>query len=119
MKHKEGPCLKKDCSWCCDPVRVRESFPDQKIPKDNKGKNIWKDRGEVVIPESHPETVKLKTFDCVNLDDKTGRCKDYKNRPEICKNSGCINEGSSESVDEQHRKTINEKFLSINQRKNK
>ncbi len=119
IKHKEGPCLDKKCSWCCDPIRVKRSFPNDKIPRDKDGKKIWIDREEIQIPESHPDTVKLKTFDCVNLDNETGECKDYQHRPEICKNSGCINEASSESIDQQHKKTINEKFISISQGKRK
>lgn len=119
MKHKEGPCLDKNCSWCCDPVRVNQTFPDNKIPRDKNNDKIWVERDEILIPELHPETVKLKTFDCVNLDNETGKCKDYENRPEICKNSGCIDEASDKSIDEQHEKTVNEKFISLNKSKKK
>lgn len=115
--NKIGPCLEKNCSWCCDPVRIgrskREGFADFKEPTDKNGDDIWKETGEFLIPESHPETTLIKTFDCINHDKENNRCKDYENRPDICRSTSCINENSDKSVDEQHCESVNAKFFKI------
>ncbi len=119
MSNKHGPCLEKNCSWCCKPVKVPANFPDEKIPKDKEGKKIWKDRDELIVPASAFDRVRLKTFDCDLLDSETGKCTDYENRPEICRNTSCLDDTSSKSVDEQHKDTIDEEFLVLRgQRKN-
>jgi Fe-S-cluster containining protein len=118
MKEKSGPCIEKKCSDCCDPVKVHQTFPDAKIPVDEKGEKIWKGRDEVVIPESGIDHVKLKTFDCEKLDKETGLCKDYENRPDICRNSSCISPESSESIDAQHTRHISEKYITIKTKRN-
>lgn len=41
MSEKFGPCLDKKCSWCCDPVKVPKSFPDERIPVNGDGEKIW------------------------------------------------------------------------------
>ena len=115
-EHKLGPCTDKNCSWCCDPVKVHQFFPDEKIPVNAKGEKIWKERNELLIPENS-ETMRLKTLDCINLDKETGLCKDYENRPEICKDTSCIDPNSKESVDEQHAKQTGEKFIKLEIRK--
>lgn len=113
-KHdKPGPCLDKKCSWCCDPIKVHRFFPDENIPTNKKGEKIWKERPGLLIPEEHIDTVRLKTFDCVNLDKGTGICKDYEGRPDICKNTSCVDPDSKESVDKQHAKHTSEKFIQI------
>lgn len=113
MKEKHGPCIDKNCSWCCNPVKVRAGFPESKIPKNKSGEPIWHKRAEILVPEEHPDTVRLETYDCDHLDHETGRCKEYEDRPEICKSSGCVDETSSESEGEQYKKTVEQKFLKI------
>ena len=61
------------------------------------------------------DITKLETYDCKNFDSASGLCKDYKNRPDICKNSGCINPNSSESIDEQFEKMKDKEFIKIKQ----
>lgn len=109
---KIGPCLEKKCSDCCDPVKMPRFMPEEKIPKDAEGKPLWTKRRELLVPEDQERT-KLETYDCKNFDPETGKCKDYENRPEICKNSGCVNPESEESVEEQHRKMKETKFMKI------
>jgi Fe-S-cluster containining protein len=115
MKNYPGPCLEKQCTWCCNPVKVPKDFPDKEMPVDKGGNQIWHECGEIIAPENHIETVKIKTFDCVNLDAKTGKCRDYENRPEICRNTSYIQPDSTESTDTQHRKMTSEKFIILNQ----
>ncbi len=92
---------------------MKFDFPESEIPINKSGGKIWRERGEILVPESHPDTVRLKTFDCLNFDRATGMCHDYENRPEICRNTSCLKDDSTESVDEQHSKAINEKFVVI------
>ncbi|KKR07358.1 MAG: hypothetical protein UT32_C0012G0021 [Parcubacteria group bacterium GW2011_GWC2_39_14] len=103
--------LDKKCSSCCSPVKVHRSFPDEKIPVDVNGEKIWTDRGEIMIPIKHIDTVRLRTFDCKKLDQQTGQCQDYENRPDICKNTSCFDEAHPSSIDEQHREFVDEKFI--------
>jgi Fe-S-cluster containining protein len=92
MKEKFGPCLEKKCSWCCNPVKVDRLFSENKIPANKEGKLLWKSRYEILAPRDEIEIKKLKTYDCINYNKIDGRCKDYKNRPDICKNTSCIDE---------------------------
>lgn len=109
---RTGPCLEKNCSECCNPVKIPRFMPEDKIPKDAEGGSLWTKRQEILVPEDQV-SVKLETYDCKNFDSETGKCKDYEHRPEICKNSGCIDPESQESVDEQHCKLKGKKFLKI------
>lgn len=108
-----GPCIKKKCSFCCNPVKVDRFFPDDKIPVNKHGKKIWKERQEILIPKSEIDITKLKSYDCINFDKLTGKCLDYDNRPIICRRVSCIDKDSTESVDEQHKRITKEKFISI------
>ena len=47
MAEKYSPCLEKNCSWCCDPVKVASDFPEEKIPHNQKGEKIGKKWVEV------------------------------------------------------------------------
>lgn len=102
MKEKHDPCLGKKCSWCCNPVKVSASFPDEKIPTDEFGDTLWKDREEIIAPESKMERVRLKTFDCKWYDPKSGKCREYEHRPEICRGTSCIDEHAHKTIDQQH-----------------
>lgn len=113
MIEKLGPCLEKNCSWCCNPVKVIKFFPENKIPVNKEGKKIWQKRNEILIPENQIDTTRIDTYNCDNFDSQTGQCKDYTNRPEICKNTSCINDKSDKNTDEQHKRFINQKYISI------
>lgn len=104
LKDNPGPCLEKKCSFCCDPVKVDRFFPEGKIPINENGEKIWKERAEILIPEDEIDATRLVAYDCINLDKTTGRCQDYEKRPLICKKTSCIKQDSKESIDEQHKK---------------
>lgn len=112
MKEKFGPCLDKNCSYCCDPIKVNATFPIDKIPKDRSGKPLWEEENLLTSKEC-PDGTKIKTFRCKNFNKDTGLCNDYEDRPDICKNTSCIKEESDKSVDEQHKETLEEKFILI------
>ena len=116
MKNKKGPCLEKKCSWCCDPVKIgfskRQGFDDSILDKENL-RDIWEDTGEILVPEENIDTDRIKTFKCVNYDKESGKCKDYERRPNICRNTSCVDTKSDKSVDEQHGDMINSKFFKI------
>jgi len=102
-KFISSPCIEENCSECCDPVKVAAMFPEEQVPVNKKGGKIWKETGEILIPEKHIDTIRLKTYKCVNYDKKTGKCLDYENRPQICKNTNCSEEEAG----------IKEKFIKI------
>jgi Zn-finger protein len=77
MIEKLGPCLEKNCSWCCNPVKVIKFFPENKIPVNKEGKKIWQKRNEILIPENQIDTTRIDTYNCDNFDSQTGQCKDY------------------------------------------
>lgn len=81
---KQTICERHNCCWCCDPVKIhRFSEAGEKIP-------FWRERqGILLVPEKHPESTKLKIYDCDRLDKDTGLCTDYENRPKVCRNTMC------------------------------
>ncbi len=110
------PCLEKNCWRCCDPVKIDKKrwFADSDIPLNEKWEKIRIRKDEIRVSESHPDTVKLDIFECINYDKQTKMCKDYDNRPVICYNSWCIDHDSKQSIHDQHRLTIAENFFIIN-----
>lgn len=117
MSEKISPCVEKDCSWCCDPVKVQEDFPESNIPINESGEKIWIKRDELYIPEDHPETVRLQAYDCLNYDHQSKKCKTHETRPEICRNTSCIDKDSIDSIDRQHQRSISQKFFIVRKSK--
>jgi Fe-S-cluster containining protein len=85
-------CASYNCGNCCDPVKTRRFFPDDKIPRKSDGSALWKKKDGLFLTAGG---IALDIFDCDNYDPETKRCKDYENRPQICKNSGCDNDPES------------------------
>lgn len=112
--NKHAPCIDKDCSFCCDPVKInqRAIISGFESPKDKNGNKIWKETGELFAPENRIDTDRVATFDCVNYDKINGRCLDYENRPTICRNTTCISDDSAD-IDEQHKKATELKFIKL------
>ncbi len=104
---KHAPCTDKNCSFCCDPVKIDKKaiISGLELPKDKNGGDLWTPTGNILIPEDKIDTDRVVTFDCKNFDEKTGKCLDYEDRPEICKNTSCIKDEDGD-IDEQHRKAI-------------
>ena len=112
--NNHAPCLDKNCSICCNPVKinrkaVNSGFP---IPKDENGNEIWKQREELLAPEDRIDTDRVSTFDCINYDKEKGQCLNYEKRPAICRNTSCITDQSG-NIDEQHKKATEVKFIKI------
>ncbi len=109
-----APCTDKNCSFCCNPVKINKKaiVNGLELPKGEDGNSLWKERGEIIAPEEAIEKVKIVTFDCVNYDKDTGKCLDYENRPEICRNTTCIKDQTGD-IDEQHKKATEVKFIKI------
>lgn len=112
MKEKKAPCIKKNCSFCCDPVKISRFSPNNLIPRNQDSNLLWDFKG-FLSPSDVVDGVKLKAYECKNFDKKSGLCKDYEKRPNICKNTTCIDESSKETDDKQHEKFTREKFISI------
>lgn len=108
-----GPCLEKKCSFCCNPVKVGRFFPEDKIPVNENGERIWKKRTELLVPEDEIDMTRLKSYDCINLDKSTSKCRDYEKRPPICRKTSCIEQNSKESIDDQYKKKTKRKFIVI------
>lgn len=110
------PCLEGNCSWCCNPVRIpyhKQNGINLNIPKNDSGEEIWTDRDEILAPLNGIDRIRVKTYDCKNYNHDSGLCNDYENRPDICKNTSCINSDSNEDKEEQCRKLINTEFLKL------
>lgn len=114
VPNRKSPCKDKNCNFCCNPVKIDKRLIDRGLilPKDEYGNDLFIERNEYLIPEKNIDTVKLKTFDCRNFDKETGLCKDYENRPNICRNTSCIN-NSEKSIDEQYSELVDTKFIKI------
>jgi len=113
IKERTGPCLEKNCSECCDPVKTKRFMPPEMMPKDKDGNDLWSKRKELLVPADNPDGEKIETYDCKNLDPKTGKCLDYENRPDICKKSGCVDPDSPESQETQFKRSSDRKFIKI------
>ena len=113
MKERIGPCIDKECSECCNPIKVNRFFPADKIPKDKEGTSLWTKKGELLVPDDNPDGQKIETYNCKNYDPETGKCQDYENRPDICKRSGCIDPSSEKSEEEQFKRLANQKFIKV------
>lgn len=85
---KDGDiCKKHGCSHCCNPVRINRLISAR---FDERSDELpFEKLDEVHIPVCELETTRLEAYKCKNHDPKTGLCKDYINRPDICKNSRC------------------------------
>ncbi len=111
---EKNPCLEKNCSWCCDPVKIvrgKNIANEIKTPKDTSGEDLWIKTGEEWAPEKEIDTDRVDVYECKNLDKETGLCKDYENRPQACKNTNCVKADSELSIDEQYKNFVNTKFL--------
>lgn len=112
--NKHAPCTDKNCSICCNPVKVNQKaiINGLELPKDKYGNNLWKDRGEILAPEDKIEKVRVITFDCVNYDNVTGKCLDYENRPDICRGTTCIKDKNGD-IEEQYKRETEVKFIKL------
>lgn len=59
MKEGFNICLEKNCSYCCDPVKVDHSFPNEKIPKDKQGEPLWKQKEGTLVSKERPDGIKI------------------------------------------------------------
>lgn len=76
-------CLLYDCHVCCNPVKIDSRQLISSIP------NCFVELENILVPIAHPDTIRLKTYRCLNFNQKTGLCNDYDNRPKICVNTKC------------------------------
>ncbi|MBI5254767.1 YkgJ family cysteine cluster protein [Candidatus Falkowbacteria bacterium] len=109
MNKNENPCFHNECGrFCCKPVKVR-AFTQL----DEKAKEKFKHIGRFAR-ESCPDSYKLDFYSCKEFDEQTGKCKDYENRPDLCKNTKC---GLFDCKNEEERKRLlkghREKFYEI------
>ena len=114
--NRHAPCEDKNCSFCCNPVKIhqRRIINGLELPKDKEGKELWIKRDEIFVPEdSHDyKHDRYLTFDCINFDKETGKCLDYGNRPDVCKNTTCINSEKGD-LDKQHKEFSEINFMKI------
>ena len=112
--NKHAPCLEKNCSFCCDPVKINQRVIQAgfKSPVDKDGIPIWKETGEILAPEEKIDTDRIATFTCINYDKKMGTCLDYENRPQICRNTSCVVDANGD-IDEQHKKVTEVTFIKL------
>lgn len=78
-------CLQYGCSVCCNPVKINSC---RLMGELNKAPFI--DLGHMLISVKHPGSIRLKSYKCLNFNPQTGLCRDYFNRPDICRNTKCL-----------------------------
>lgn len=100
-------CKKHGCGNCCDPVRVRKDFRSR--IGDKFEELPFEDTGEVHVPIDEIEKTQLEAYSCRNYDKESGLCKDYENRPQICRNSAC--RALDAKTDEEQSDLISEEQL--------
>lgn len=78
-------CLRYGCSECCNPVKI-----NSRILINSENKELpFVELGDIFVPISHPDSVRLRTYSCHFFNCETGLCNDYFNRPDICRNTKC------------------------------
>lgn len=113
IENKKSPCLEENCSWCCDPVKIESRFKvmASELPKDKNNKTIFQDTYEVWVPEKNPDSGRLRIFTCNNYNKDTGKCENYENRPNLCRNTSCVDPKLNESISKQRKKLTETKFF--------
>lgn len=119
-KHIENnywPCKDKNCWWCCDPVKIwfRKWYDPSQIPvpKDNNWNPLWISKEEIWVDEKNIDTKRIQIYECLLYNKENNNCKDYKNRPDICRNTSCIDKNSTTTIDNQQQKAIQTIFIKI------
>ena len=105
---KLWPCLDNRCGWCCNPVKV---YFWTAVPIIN-WQYIWEKINEIWLPKKYIDTVKLEIYKCLWYDSESKLCKFYDDRPDICRNTSCI-DNIHEDVVTQYEKVISQEFLKI------
>lgn len=117
IENKHGPCKEKWCARCCDPVKIsfKKGYDPSKIPvpKDSDGNPLRIAKDEIWAPEIDIDTKRVQIYDCLLYDKDNKNCKDYENRPKICRNTSYIDNESKESIDKQHKETIKTIFIKM------
>lgn len=113
-ENKSGPCLNKNCSFCCNPVKMdtrvlRSGFV---LPTNLKGEQLWTPTGEIIASEEKFEKERIATFVCKNFNEQDGKCFDYENRPNVCRNTSCIKDESGD-IDAQHKAMTEVSFIKL------
>lgn len=78
-------CLELGCSECCNPVKVNVSRVFCLGTADPFLRMEC-----ILVPERHHETIRLAAYRCKNFNSSSGLCRDYDNRPEVCRNTRCL-----------------------------
>ena len=117
IENEHWPCKEKNCWRCCDPVKIsfRRGYnpSDIPIPKDSNGNPIWIPKWEIWVPEKDIDTKRIQIYECLLYDKENKLYKEYKKRPNICRNTSCTDKQSNESIDKQHKKFTQVDFIKI------
>lgn len=115
VPNKHGSCKEKSCSFCCNPVAINQrailTLGKDKLPKDKNGNPLFTRKKEFIFLKNSPDTNKLQTFECKNFDQVSGLCKDYENRPNICRNTTCIDPNQKDKSEDEQHKEFKNKFI--------
>lgn len=116
-RNKHWACEEKKCWWCCDPIKIsfRKWYDPSRIiiPKDKDNNPLWIAKEEIRVPETDIDTRRIQIYECLLYDKDKKICKEYENRPDICRNTSCIDEFLDITIDEQHKKLIETNFIKI------
>lgn len=105
--NQEAPCKERWCSFCCDPAWIVWRYsPDVSKITDTTWKQIWKYIW-MRPSKKNPDTQKIWLYECLLFDKTMGKCKAYEQRPDICRNTSCINSESDKSIDDQYEEFTN------------
>lgn len=116
-ENKYWPCKEKNCWWCCDPVKISfRKWCDPSnitVPKDKNNNPLWIAKEEIWVPETNIDTTRIQIYQCILYDKDKKVCKDHENRPNICRNTSCVDQRSHNTIDEQHKKLTETNFIKI------
>jgi Fe-S-cluster containining protein len=117
IENKHWPCIEKKCWRCCNPVKIsfRKGYDSSEIsvPKDTDGHPLWISEKEIRAPENNVDTTRIQIYTCLLYDKNNKTCKDYEHRPNICRNTSCIDSDAKDTIDAQHKKNTNVHFIKI------
>lgn len=81
------------------------------VPKDTMGNPLRIPKRIVANPKTDIDTRRIQIYECLLYDKDRKICKDYENRPDICRTTSCLDDDSQETIDEQHKKKTQIDFI--------
>lgn len=83
------------------------------MPKDKDGNPLRIAKDELRAPEIDIDTKRIQIYECLLYDKDKKICSDHENRPNICRNTSCVDKDSDATIDKQHERYTKINFIKM------